>query len=562
MRIIFLFGFLWTGWACQATPVESNGSYNNSATELTPAEVNVLETQRQTFLAAPDLAARLERLAELEEQALALVVDEPLKLGSIGSAILDLYPGSQTGHFAMSKFYARVDVLDTQAEHQAQLTRLQTYMKGSGEGTADAPYQIMTINDAKAFSRTNGATPVGGLYQVPELTSFRLLLITRPQDTGLQSTHYDLSHVLQAFSATHSATGEPHQGENPSPAQAQNPWSLLRTLAANMDGAAQTAIGRYLLQMQKTEDAVNWLNAASRSGNVLANISLARIYLRQAQTTEDTTEQAELRELAMENQLQAIALGSTDAMYTLANLYLNDFYGEDNRSAAIPLLRRAANLKHAPSLLYLGYLHNVGRELPKDVALASAYYGQAAALNDAKSILTYGRFLTGTDDELPSGEQPTPIHQSLKKLAAEDESEAMVILGNLYARGITLDASNRNAMRWYKKAAKADPTNADIINEVAWTLSVSDIPGLKQPKYARRIMDTLMNNNDSARTKPEYLDTWAAAYAATGDFERAVQLQTEAIAIATADGRESVIDVLRKHLELFKAGDTVTEKAP
>ena len=125
------------------------------------------------------------------------------------------------------------------------------------------------------------------------------------------------------------------------------------------------------------------------------------------------------------------------------------------------------------------------------------------------------------DDNEANGQ----IYQRLEDLAGNDEAEAMVILGNLYARGIASKASNRTALRWYKKAVKTAPANADIVNEVAWTLTVSDIPGLKRAKYAKSIMDFLMDEDEDARIRPEYLDTWAATHAASGDFERAIALQ-------------------------------------
>ena len=70
-----------------------------------------------------------------------------------------------------------------------------------------------------------------------------------------------------------------------------------------------------------------------------------------------------------------------------------------------------------------------------------------------------------------------------------------------------------------------------------------------------------MNSSARARSQPEYLDTWAATYAASGDFEKALTLQEKAIDVANRD-RIDVIDILREHLELFRDGKTVTEKAP
>jgi hypothetical protein len=75
-------------------------------------------------------------------------------------------------------------------------------------------------------------------------------------------------------------------------------------------------------------------------------------------------------------------------------------------------------------------------------------------------------------------------------------------------------------------------------------------------------MDDLMKSDTDATTRPEYLDTWAAVHAARGNFEHAIELQQQAIAAATDQGRDDVMDILREHLELFKAGTTITEPAP
>ncbi len=71
-----------------------------------------------------------------------------------------------------------------------------------------------------------------------------------------------------------------------------------------------------------------------------------------------------------------------------------------------------------------------------------------------------------------------------------------------------------------------------------------------------------MTRDDEARRKPEYLDTWAATYAANGDFIRAVAVQEEAVEAAEEDQYESVREIIQTHLEAFKSGKTITETAP
>jgi len=570
MRILFLICLLGTAWGCQAASSTTSESSDGQTTQPGGADsasagAATLQQQRQAFLNAPEFVEHLPRLLELEQQALQLAVDEPLKLGSIGTAILDIYPGSQTGHLAMSRFYAHVESDEAKTEHDDALAALQAQM--GGDGSVNAPFKVMTIYDAHAYAESNDTTPVGSIYQINDPQSFELLLVAKPnapqnpEQGRLQQVHFDLSHMLSGFGQALAESRGEETDDVPLPLA--NPWELLRTLAARMDTAAQTAIGRYLGQMQKYSDAVSWLRVASRAGNVLANSLLARIYWSQAEATDDESKRKELRELSLDNHLHAIALGSTDSMYTLANLYINDYYGEENRSAAIPLLQQAGQLGHAESLLYLGYLHNIGREVEQDIPTATSYFEQAAALNNPQAIISYGRFLSGLSSQsIDTGKDHSQIHEWLGNLAQDDNAEAMVVLGNLHARGIGTRASHKRAIRWYKQAVKAADDNADIVNEVAWTLTVSDVRGLKRARYAKKIMDNLMADSEAARTRPEFLDTWAAAHAASGDFSQAIALQQEAIEHATSQERDDVLDILKGHLEQFKAGATITESAP
>ena len=329
MRIIFLALLLSLLGGCQSAPQTPTANTDTAEERLSAEDLSRLEAQYEQFLTAPDLPGRLQRLVELEQQALQLSTDEPLKLGSLGSAILDLYPGSQTGHLVLAKFYAHVEVSAAQVRHAQALREQQQFMRRAGaDGTLEAPFHVMTALDAHAFARSQQEQPVGSMYLVPELTSLQLLLVARPADAALHTTHFDLSHLIRTV------------GSGPAD---RNAWRLLREFATQMDSAAQTAIGRMMLGSQRYQDATGWLQAAARSGNVLANIALARLYLQQLEQVESSARESTL-DLVMENYLHAIALGSTEAMYTLANLYINDYYGADNRSAAIPLLLQAGDL--------------------------------------------------------------------------------------------------------------------------------------------------------------------------------------------------------------------------
>lgn len=576
MQRIILIGLLAATWMLSIAIANNLQAAEGNATSLaqirlTPADAKRLTAQRSAFINAPDLTKRLERLQNFEQQALQLAVDEPLKLGSIGSAILDIYPGSQTGQFAMRRFYEHVESVEAQQSHNAELTLLQAHMRASGSGTAIDPFKVVTIYDAHTYAASNDKLPVGSIYQSNQSVSFGFMLVARPQGAPLQKTYFDISHVLDDFieharKIDQADTQHKQSNVEKEATQAKtsaNPWTYMRLLASQMDSAAQAAIGSYLASVKKYDDAITWLQVAARAENVLANALLTRIYWTQADQETDSSKREILKELVLENHLHAITLGSTDSMYTLASLYLSDYFGADNREAGIALLHQSGELQHVESLLYLGHLYNAGMDVKQNTATAEVFFSRAANLNNPQAIISYGRFLSGRDGINQEQKQDDKqIKKLLQSIADRGNAEAMIVLGNLYARGINGRSSNRRAIKWYKKAVRADTENGDIVNEVAWTLSVSDVDGLPRGKYAKRIMDKLMANVPEMRKRPEYLDTWAATHAAIGDFNQAIILQNEAIAEATSQQREDVLDILKDHLDKFKAGAVIKERAP
>ena len=508
---------------------------------------------RSAFIASESYAESYSRLLELEQQALALIEDEPLKVASIGAAILDTYPASQTGHYAMARYYDHVDADEAKATHEARLAKVQDAMRDSGDGNPDTPYAVMTIYDAQTYARSIDHSPVGSIYQTSDTNPLTYLMVARPNNAKLRQVFFDLNHAIEALLAG----GQHDRVEQ----QARAPWAVIRVLGTKQDSAAQTAIGALLAQNQNTESAISWLKIASRTGNILANNLLARIYGQLSMSTEDEENRAEYKELSLENYLHAIALGSTNSMYALAGLYITNFYGEGNSEAAVPLLKQAAALGHGDAHLYLAHLYGTGQLVDADREQAIEYYKQGARIEHPATTIAFARFLVA-DAALGGASIESPIIEQLKALADADNAEAMIMLGNLYARGVNADSSNRRAIRWYKKAIKADPDDADIVNEVAWTLTVSDVPKLKRTRYAHRLMEELMTNNEAANERPEYLDTWAATYAAMGDFKQAIEIQNLAIQAATAQEREDVMDILQTHLDQFKANESITEPAP
>jgi hypothetical protein len=67
------------------------------------ADLKNIDDARAAFLRDKALAKTLPTVLAFENQALQLLQDEPLKLGAIGTAIIELRPNSLTGHYALKK---------------------------------------------------------------------------------------------------------------------------------------------------------------------------------------------------------------------------------------------------------------------------------------------------------------------------------------------------------------------------------------------------------------------------------------------------------------------------
>ena len=499
---------------------------------------------RAEFLAGDNLSKRMERLIELESEAVKLMEHEPLKLGAIGSAILDLNPGSLVGHHVLRRFYDHVDAAETATLHGVWADAVKAAMSAGAKGANDAPYNAVTPTEAQIFLRSEGLSPVGAIYQSNEAAPLLIMMQGRPERGPLRSLHFALEGIYRA--------AEHRFGEVAGAAEF-SPLTLMGLLARQGDPAAQTAVGALLINRDRLDDAIGWLQAGSRFDNVIANNILARIHWARASEADSGDERQAALDEMLDNYLQAIALGSSEAMYLLGALYLSGTFGVENAASGIPLLVQAAELDNSDALLHLARQH-----MANDRDQAEAYFIRAATLNNEAARLSYARYLMR---ERGTGDART-VAWLEETVADTANPEAMLMLGNLHARGVATEQNLRTAYRWYRDAAKAVPDNARIVNEVAWTLAVSDLPRLRRGRFANRIMTKLMEGNEQARSQPEYLDTWAATYAATGNFSEAVRLQEMALQEAVHANRDDVLDILQQHLDLFLASKPVIEPAP
>ncbi len=545
MRNALLLALAWFLLGCQTTtpPYDDLLERVNAGKSVSPEQLHA------AYLARDGLADRLEQLAELEQQALALADDEPLKLGSIGTAILDNYYGSITGHYVMARFYEHVESGDAAVVHADWVERLAEAAERHGDGALETPYPAITPVEPRTLLHTRGLTPVGSIYRTDGDEEFKLLIQAKPAEAApLENVFFDLSTTFESIRSKVSDED----------AETFNAVTLIGYLAQQGDSSAQASVGAYLISQERYNEAIEWLSAASRTGNLVANTMLARAFWEKSRNSEDDDERGAALERVLENYLHAIAVGSTDSMYALGVLYLEDYYGEDNRSSGMTLLQQASDAGHASASAMLAALSYQGEHVDRDLNAANRFYATAIT-QEPGFVTSYARFLLDRDVTVAPHADTIP---RLEDLADADDPQAMLLLGNLYARGIAAKQSLRRAQRWYERAVETSEGEANVVNEVAWVLTVTDITAFKRADYALTIMEEMMNRDEEARKRPEYLDTWAAAHAANGNFERAVALQNEALENAREMDDEEVLQVLQDHLDEFESRNTLTEPAP
>jgi uncharacterized protein len=536
---------------CQTVPEPTPADYSDLSARAAAGEAVSMTALREAFLHSEDFNTRMQALAPLEQQAMQLMEDEPLRLGAIGTAIIDEYFASITGHKALQRYYSHLGADDAAEEHEAWLSQVIAAVEADADGSVRAPYTVVSAGEAQAYLRLNNRIPVGSMYYSTEAAPFMVLIAAQAPQGRMQSYYFNLTGAYQAIQA---AVGRAHDGET------FDPGILIDYLAQQEDSAAQASIGSYLYSQQRFDEAEHWFRASSRSGNVLANLMLAHIYqMRALRSSDEEQEQEEALELALDHYTTAIAMGSDDAMFALGTLYLDGYYGEENIDTGVSLLQQAANFGHTDSMLWLGHMHREGMHVEQDVDAARRYFSQAAETGSPRAQRHYTRFLLANADVIAFD---TRVVDWLDALIIDDDAEAMLLRGALYARGVGVNQNFRRAQQWYRRAASTSERNAELINEIAWTLAVSHLTRLRQPEYALRIIERTMTSDPVARRNAAYLDTWAAAHAANGNFERALEIQRKAVAAAEAEADENLIEVLQRHLELLEQGQTITDEIP
>jgi TPR repeat protein len=518
-------------------------------------DFTAVDALRAAFTSLPDFIERVTRLSELEEQAFAQL-EQPLRLGAIGNALLQSYPGSLMGHAALVRYYERVG--DAGAErHRAAADAIADAITRGAPGSVEAPRRVLSGGEARAWLWYRGETILGTVYIVPDADSLRLAAAVAPAEPGkpIETRMFDLTSTYGRLADR--VAGNARSQADDTVHGAVRSHELVRYFAERGDTAAITWIGIGLATQggAQLRPGIAWLERAAATGNLFARVALARAHfnLRQSESSEEAKRSA--LENAVGHWRSAIASGSEDAMLDLAGVYLNDLLGEGGTEEGLRLLRQAGDLGNTRALLALAALYRDGVRVEQDQAQALALMARAAGHGSDDAKLQYVRTqLAATPPALDGAGRAW-----LAELVTDEVPFALYVDATLRAKGEVFRRDVRTARRQMLRAAERteDP---ELLNNIAWTLAVAPERGLRDARRAVALMDKVMADEAHA-ANPAYLDTWAAAHASAGRFERAVEIQRKAVD-AARERRSDVLGVLEQHLELFQRREPVREPLP
>jgi tetratricopeptide (TPR) repeat protein len=114
----------------------------------------------------------------------------------------------------------------------------------------------------------------------------------------------------------------------------------------------------------------------------------------------------------------------------------------------------------------------------------------------------------------------------------------------------------RGLAEW-RQALRQEPDNLQVINDAAWVLATSRDAALRNGTEAVTLAEHAAKLTSAK--EPALMATLAAAYAETGRFDQAVELEKRAIELAAEQGKSALVSTLRARLTVLEAKTPIRE---
>jgi hypothetical protein len=229
--------------------------------------------------------------------------------------------------------------------------------------------------------------------------------------------------------------------------------------------------------------------------------------------------------------------GDLAAQIQLGLIYLTGDGVPRDDVEAVKWLRKAADQDNAQAERYLAEMYFKGRGVPADNDEAAKLLQMAAQQGDAESERNLAALYT---QGLGVARNVKEAAKWMARAAAQNLPSAQQGLGAFYENGDGVPMDPVEAANWYRKAVDQDYVPA--MNSLALLMATSDDKHVKNPQQAVALATKAV----AASSNPDYLDTLAAAYFASGDTDKAVE--TEQKALARKPNNEDYQKALQKYL--------------
>ena len=252
--------------------------------------------------------------------------------------------------------------------------------------------------------------------------------------------------------------------------------------------------------------------------------------------------------------------GHSQAQYQLGRLYQLGLGAARSYPEAAKWYRLAAEQGYAPAQHDLGHLYAAGRgldiaylEAPEppqggqgmasDYVEAAKWWRKAAEQGDARAEFDLGWLYSvgrGVDTDY------VEAAAWYRKSAEQGNPGAQYQLGHCLRMGRGVAQDEVEALSWFRKAAEAGLASAQ--NSYAWMLATSTNASLRDGALAMEFAQKAVKATQ--RSNGSFLDTLAAAHAEAGEFDQAVAVQKEAIAVEKDSKFKQEYEV---HLQRYEA---------
>jgi TPR repeat protein len=248
---------------------------------------------------------------------------------------------------------------------------------------------------------------------------------------------------------------------------------------------------------------------------IMIALATALLFLPCGRALAQSSDQASKQKVIADLKEMADA-GDVKSQVQIGLAYLTGDGVHKDDAEGVKWLKKAADQDNPVAERFLAEMYFKGRGVPADNAEAARWLRMAAEQGDAQS------------------------QHNLAVLYIQGLAAGQVGMGALYENGDGVPPDPVEAVNWYRLAVAQN--DASAMNNLALLLATSNNPHVRNPQEAV----TLASKAVAAANNPDYLDTLAAAYFASGQTDKAVEAEKKALIMSPAN--DSYKEALQKYM--------------